>query len=95
MPGRNDPISLVHRLEAVLVRLGADMPIWDEAISLVLRLETTLKHLEVENFEPPGSCCSCLQDVPTKGHLPNCSIAQDLLVIRDWKRTFIPGQNWN
>jgi len=95
MPGWNDPTSLIHRLEAILARMGADTPIWNEAISLVLRLETTLKHLEAESFEPPGSCCSCLQDVPTKGHLPACAIGRDLQVIREWKRLFIPGENWN
>jgi len=95
MPGWNDPVSLIRRLEAVLVRLGAEMPIRDGAISLVLRLETTLQHLEVENLEPQGSCSSCLQDVPTHGHLPTCAIARDLQAIKDWKRLFIPGENWN
>jgi hypothetical protein len=95
MPGWNDPVSLIRRLEAVLLRLGADMPIRDKAISLVLRLEITLKQLEVENLDPPGSCCSCLQNVPTRGHLPNCAIARDLQAIREWKRSFIPGDYWN
>ena len=95
MPAWNDPSSLIHRLEAVLLRLVADMPIWNESVTLVLRLETTLNRLEVENLEHPGSCCSCHQDVPTKGHHPTCAIAQDLQAIRDWKRLFIPGGNWN
>jgi hypothetical protein len=95
MPALKDPAALIHQLEAILVRLGAATPIWNEAIALVLQLETTLKHLEFENFDPPGSCCSCLQDVPTKGHLPTCDIAQDLEAIRAWKRSFIPGENWN
>jgi len=95
MPAWNDPTSLIHRLEAVLVGLGAEMPIRDEAITLVLQLETTLNHLEVENVEAPGCCCSCRQDVPVKGHLPTCSIARDLQAIRNWKRHFIQGDNWN
>ena len=95
MPSWNAPASLFHRLEAVLVQLAADMPIGEEAISLVLQLETTLKHLEVENFEPPGSCCSCHQDVPARGHLPTCAIARDLHAIGEWRRLFLPGENWN
>lgn len=92
MPGWDDPASLIQRLGVVLGRLEADMPIWNETLSLVLRLESTLQHLETANFEPPGSCCDCLQDVPTSGHLPSCAIAQDLKAISDWKNGFNPGK---
>jgi hypothetical protein len=63
----------------------------NEAVSLVLRLEGTLKQLETVNFEPPGSCCACLQDVSKTGHLPSCAIALDLLAIHEWKNSLAAG----
>jgi len=96
MPGWNDPTSLILRLEAVLVRVEAEMPILRNTVSLVLRLEATLQRLETENFEPPGSCCACLQDVVTTGHLPSCPIALDLQAIREWKQSVAPEDvRWN
>jgi hypothetical protein len=84
------------RLKAVLVRLEAGMPKWQETIALLVRLEATLRHMETENFDPPGTCCGCLQDVATTGHLARCPVARDLQAILDWKRSFGPDDvNWN
>jgi hypothetical protein len=48
-------------------------------------LEGVLRHLAYENNEPPGSCCACLQDVDTRGHLPSCIISQALIEIEEWR----------
>jgi tRNA C32,U32 (ribose-2'-O)-methylase TrmJ len=53
--------------------------------ALVEHLEDVLRHLAYENPVPPGSCCACLQDVDTRGHLPSCAIHLALIAIEDWR----------
>jgi hypothetical protein len=53
--------------------------------ALVGDLEDVLRHLAYENFEPLGSCCACLQDVDTQGHLPSCIIPKALIAIEEWR----------
>ena len=85
----NDPESLAMRLEMILGHLEAEMPKLPLTISLVLRLEATLQRLGTQNFEPPGSCCGCLQNLSVVEHLPNWPIALDLQAIKMWKQTII------
>jgi len=56
-----------------------------ETQKLLDQLEAVLVRLSYENFEPPGSCCHCLQDVDKRGHLPNCIISQALIAIEEWR----------
>jgi len=57
----------------------------DETKALVDYLEMVLKRLEVENNQPFGSCCSCLQDTITRNHLPSCYLARALKMIEAWR----------
>lgn len=57
----------------------------EETVALVDRLEDVLQHLAYENHVPPGSCCACLQDVDTRGHLPSCTISMALIAIEEWR----------
>jgi hypothetical protein len=53
--------------------------------ALVIHLESVLKRLERENKDPFQSCCACLQDVDTAGHLPSCILNQALKEIQTWR----------
>jgi hypothetical protein len=57
----------------------------DKTETLVNYLEATLNRLRAENLSPPGSCCACLQDVATVGHLPSCHLAAALVEIANWR----------
>ena len=61
------------------------MPTQEETEALVDRLEDILQHLAYENHVPQGSCCACLQDVDTRGHLPHCIISMALIAIEEWR----------
>ena len=61
------------------------MPTLEQTEALVERLEDVLRHLAYANYEPPGSCCECLQDVDTKGYLPSCPIHLALISIEEWR----------
>lgn len=61
------------------------MPTPQETEALVERLEEVLQHLAYRNYEPPGSCCACLQDVEIRGHLPSCIISMALIEIEEWR----------
>jgi tRNA C32,U32 (ribose-2'-O)-methylase TrmJ len=61
------------------------MPTQEQAQLLVEHLESVLKHLAYENYKPSGSCCACLQDVDTYGHLPSCIIHRALIEIEEWR----------
>jgi hypothetical protein len=61
------------------------MPTLQQTEKLVDRLEDVLRRLAYENHEPPGSCCACLQDADTRGHLPSCIISQALIKIEECK----------
>jgi tRNA C32,U32 (ribose-2'-O)-methylase TrmJ len=56
-----------------------------QTILLVEHLEKVLQRLAYENHQPHGSCCACLQDVETRGHLPSCIISQALARIKEWR----------
>ena len=57
----------------------------DKTETLVNYLEAALKRLGAENYSPPGSCCACLQDVATVGHLPSCHLAAALVEVANWR----------
>lgn len=61
------------------------MPTQEETEALVDHLQDVLKRLTYTNHEPPGSCCACLQDVDTRGHLPSCAIHLALIAIEEWR----------
>jgi tRNA C32,U32 (ribose-2'-O)-methylase TrmJ len=61
------------------------MPTREQTELLVEHLEDVLRRLTYENYHPPGSCCACLQDVDTRGHLPSCIISQALIEIGEWQ----------
>jgi len=52
--------------------------------ALLVHLEVVLRRLERENRDPFRSCCACLQDVETVGHLPSCHLAGALKAIEAW-----------
>ena len=56
-----------------------------ETEALIDHLEEVLVRLSYENYQPPHSCCGCLQDVDTHGHLPSCIISQALIEIEEWR----------
>lgn len=60
------------------------MPSSEQTEALVIHLEAVLRRLERENKEPFMSCCACLQDVDTVGHLPSCTLNQALKEIEVW-----------
>jgi hypothetical protein len=64
---------------------GAPMTPMDKTETLVKHLEAALERLEAENYAPLGSCCACLQDVATVGHLPSCHLAGALVEIANWR----------
>jgi hypothetical protein len=64
-----------------LHRPEAPMPTQEQTEALVERLEIVLRRLAYGNFDPPGSCCACLQDVDTHGHFPSCPIHLALIEI--------------
>jgi hypothetical protein len=57
----------------------------EETEELVEHLEVVLRRLACGNFDPPGSCCACLQGVDTRGHLPHCIISMALIAIEEWR----------
>ena len=71
-------VESIHRPEVT-------MPPQEQTELLVERLEDVLTHLSYENHDPPGSCCACLQDVDTRGHLPSCPIHIALIAIEEWR----------
>jgi hypothetical protein len=73
-----DGVESIHRLEA-------PKPTQVQTELLVERLEDVLTHLSYENYEPPGSCCACLQDMEIQGHLPSCVIHLALIEIEEWR----------
>jgi len=69
---------------------------WNETAALLIQLESALRRLEKQNYNPPGSCCACLQDVEGAGHLPSCYLAKALEGIENWKRSSDPGgDHWS
>ena len=65
--------------------LEVAMPTQEETEDLVEHLEVVLRRLACGNYDPPGSCCACLQDVDTRGHLPSCAIHLALIAIEEWR----------
>ncbi len=63
---------------------GGPMRTQKETETLVEHIEDVLRRLACGNNEPPGSCCACLQDVDTRGHLPSCAIHLALIAIEEW-----------
>ena len=61
------------------------MPTQEQAKVLVDHLESVLKRLSYENYDPSDSCCACLQDVDARGHLPSCIISLALIEIEEWR----------
>jgi len=57
----------------------------DTTAALVDHLEAALRRLEVENYEPSGSCAACLQDTITGAHMPSCYLAVALKEIEAWR----------
>jgi hypothetical protein len=73
-----------------------DMHSWNETAALLIQLESALNRLEKQNYNPPGSCCACLQDVDAEGHLPSCYLAEAIEGIAEWKRSSTPGgDHWS
>lgn len=71
-------VESIHPLEPA-------MRTQEETEALVEHLEIVLRRLACGNLEPPGSCCACLQDVDTRGHLPSCDIHMALIAIEEWR----------
>ena len=44
-----------------------------------------LRRLAYANHALPGSCCACLQNMETRGHLPSCPIHLALIAIETWR----------
>jgi hypothetical protein len=61
------------------------MPTLEETEALVDRLEDVLRRLAYGNHALPGSCCACLQDMETRGHLPSCPVHLALIAIEEWR----------
>ena len=63
----------------------APMHTQEQAEALVDRLEDVIRGLSYGNHALPGSCCACLQDMETRGHLPSCPIHLALIAIETWR----------
>ena len=66
------------------------MPLLQDTVSLVLRLEGRLRNLESGNSEHPGNCSDCHQDAATTGHHEDCALALDLQAVDGWKQSIAP-----
>jgi hypothetical protein len=85
----SEPVDASIRSEMAGVELShpieAAMRTQEETEALVEHLEIVLRRLACGNYDPPGSCCACLQDVDPRGHLPSCPIHLALIAIGEWR----------
>ncbi|WP_306599741.1 hypothetical protein [Geothrix sp. 21YS21S-2] len=78
MPSREETSTLLDRLETILGRLEADMPVWNEGAALLVQLESTLHRLDSADVRSRGASVSRLEAVAAQGRLLERHLADAL-----------------
>jgi len=69
MPSPEDTSSLPGRLDTILGRLEAAMPVWNDSAALLVQLEATLPRLGAADFEGRAACLARLEAIAAAGRL--------------------------
>ncbi|BDU73743.1 hypothetical protein [Mesoterricola silvestris] len=69
MPNREDVRTLLDRLETILGRLEASMPVWNDGAALLVQLESTLTRLDRTELRGPQAHTARLEALAAQGRL--------------------------